>query len=155
MSKSLTIEVVRKTVTVDCAVEEAFRIFTADPVSWWPVATHSVNGEAVTEIVLEPRPGGELYEVTGAGKRAHWASVIAFEPPTADSAGRIVLAWNILQREAASTEVEVQFLREGDRTRVELEHRGWEDVADERPELRDNYDSGWSAVLGEYVAAAH
>ena len=44
MSESLVIEAVRKTVTVDCAVEEAFRVFTADAMSWWPIATHSIHG---------------------------------------------------------------------------------------------------------------
>jgi uncharacterized protein YndB with AHSA1/START domain len=153
MSESLVIEVVRKTVTVDCAVEEAFRIFTADPISWWPIATHSVHGEAVTEIVLEPRAGGELYEVTGAGERAHWASVVAFEPPSAGDPGRLVLEWNILNRQGDATEVEVQFVADGHGTRVELEHRGWEHVALEGPAKRDSYDTGWNAVLGEYVAA--
>ena len=38
MSESLVSEVVRKVVTVDCAVEEAFRVFTEDALSWWPVA---------------------------------------------------------------------------------------------------------------------
>ena len=44
MNDALVIEVVRKTVTVDCAVEEAFRIFTTDAMSWWPVASHSSTG---------------------------------------------------------------------------------------------------------------
>jgi hypothetical protein len=32
MSESLVIEAVRKTITVDCVVEEAFRIFTTDAI---------------------------------------------------------------------------------------------------------------------------
>ena len=43
MSDALVIEVVRKTVTVDCTVEEAFRVFTADALSWWPVESHSIH----------------------------------------------------------------------------------------------------------------
>jgi uncharacterized protein YndB with AHSA1/START domain len=145
MSESLVIEAVRKTVTVDCVVEEAFRVFTADATSWWPIATHSINGRDVQEVVFEGREGGEVYELTAAGEKGHWATVIAWEPPT-----RIVLAWNILEREAVPTEVEVRFVPEGDGTRVELEHRGWEAIAEEAAAKRESYETGWGHVLGVY-----
>jgi uncharacterized protein YndB with AHSA1/START domain len=138
-------EVIRKTVTVDCAVEEAFRMFTAEALSWWPVETHSINVE-VDEIVFEPVVGGGVYEVGRNGERGHWATVLQWEPPT-----RLVLAWNILEREGDATEVEVRFSPEGSGTRVELEHRGWEDVEDEAPAKRSNYETGWDFVLGTYV----
>ena len=146
MSESLVIEVVRKVVTVDCAVEEAFRVFTADARSWWPVDTHSIHGDAVREIVFEEREGGEIYEISTAGEKGHWATVTAWEPP-----GRLVLAWNILEAEAVPTEVEVRFSTEGDGTRVELEHRGWEALAEGGLEKRGDYDTGWEFVLGKYA----
>lgn len=145
MSDALVIEAVRKTITVDCVVEEAFRTFTTDAISWWPLDSHSIHGNDVREIVLEEREGGEVYEVTADGTRGHWASVLHFEPPN-----RIVLAWNILARESSPTEVEVRFTPDGDTTRVDLEHRGWETVADDREAKRDNYDTGWDRVLGSY-----
>jgi uncharacterized protein YndB with AHSA1/START domain len=145
MSGALVIEAVRKTITVDCVVEEAFRVFTADAVSWWPIDSHSIHGDEVQEIVFEEREGGEVYEVTADGKKGHWASVLAWEPPN-----RLVLAWNILERETVPTEVEVRFTAEGDRTRVDLEHRGWEAVAEDRAEKRESYDTGWDHVLGVY-----
>jgi uncharacterized protein YndB with AHSA1/START domain len=145
MNDALVIEVVRKTVTVDCAVEEAFRIFTADAVSWWPVERHSIH-ETVSEIVFEPHVGGEVYEVADSGERGHWATVLEWEPPS-----RLVLAWNILEREGNLTELEVRFLDADGRTRVELEHRGWENVELDAPGKRDSYDTGWGFVLGEYV----
>ena len=148
MSDALVIEVVRKTVTVDCAVEEAFRIFTADAMSWWPVESHSIH-ETVSEIVFEPREGGEVYEVSASGEKGHWATVLAWEPP-----GRLVLAWNILNADASPTEVEVRFLAERGGTRVELEHRGWERLAENGETKRSNYDSGWDFVLGRYVERA-
>jgi uncharacterized protein YndB with AHSA1/START domain len=152
MSESLVIEVVRKTVTVDCAVEEAFRVFTAEATSWWPVETHSIH-QAVSEVVFEPHVGGEVYEVSESGEKGYWATVLAWEPPSRHGTGRLVLAWNILHREGEATEVEVRFLPEGDGTRVELEHRGWERLAEAGAEKRANYDTGWDAVLGEYVAS--
>jgi uncharacterized protein YndB with AHSA1/START domain len=147
MSESLVIEVVRKTVTVDCAVEEAFRVFTSDAISWWPMESHSIH-QTVSEIVFEPREGGEVYEVSESGERGHWATVLEWDPPA-----RLVLAWNILNAETEPTEVEVRFLPEGGGTRVELEHRGWERIA-EGVEKRGNYDTGWDFVLGKYVDRA-
>jgi uncharacterized protein YndB with AHSA1/START domain len=145
MSDALVIEAVRKTVTVDCTVEEAFRVFTTDAVSWWPLASHSINGEAVQQIVFEGREGGGVYEVTAVGDRGHWGTVLTWDPPS-----RLVLAWNILRREAVPTEVEVSFVPDGDGTRVELEHRGWEAVAEEAEAKREDYDTGWEYVLGFY-----
>ena len=146
MSDAVVIEVVRKTVTVDCAVEEAFRIFTADAMSWWPVESHSIHGADVREVVFEPDVGGEVYELAESGDHGHWATVLEWEPPN-----RLVLAWNILKREGDVTEVEVRFLPEGEGTRVELEHRGWENVVASGAEKRGNYDTGWDFVLGKYA----
>ncbi len=146
MSDSIVIEAVRKTVTVDCTVEEAFRVFTADALSWWPVATHSIYGEGASEIVFEEREGGEVYELSSTGERGHWATVATWEPPS-----RLVLAWNILEREAVPTEVEIHFLPEGDGTRVELEHRGWEAIPEDAGRKRSNYEAGWDHILGIYV----
>jgi uncharacterized protein YndB with AHSA1/START domain len=148
MSESLVIEAVRKTVTVDCTVEEAFRVFTADASGWWPVATHSINGRDVKDVVFEGRAGGEVYELAANGEKGHWARVVEWDPPS-----RLVLAWNILEREAVATEVEVRFVAEGDRTRVELEHRGWEAIAEDAEAKRGSYDTGWGQVLGVYATA--
>ena len=42
----------------------------------------------------------------------------------------------------------MRFAADGDATRVELEHRGWE-----KPEDRTSYDEGWEVVLGKLVEA--
>ena len=145
MNDALVIEVVRKAVTVDCSVEEAFRIFTADAMSWWPVENHSIHQQAVKEIVFEPRAGGEVYELSVDGERGHWATVSEWDPPS-----RLLLAWEVSPG-VLGTEVEVRFTPDDAQTRVELEHRGWERVADHDPEKRNNYDTGWEFVLGTYA----
>ena len=144
MNKTLTIEAVRKTVTVDCTVEEAFRVFTTDAQSWWPTDTHSIHGD-VTKIVFEEREGGEVYEISTSGETGHWATVLTWEPPN-----RIVLAWNILERDPVATELEVRFLPDGEGTRVELEHRGWDALGEAAAQKRDSYETGWDHVLGFY-----
>ena len=146
MNDAAVIEIVRRSVTVDCAAEEAFRVFTADASSWWPVASHSLYGDTVKEVVFEQREGGEVFELTETGEKGHWATVLAWEPPK-----RLLLAWEV-SPSVIGTEVEVRFLPEDDGTRVELEHRGWEHVAQDAPAKRDDYDSGWAYVLGQYAA---
>jgi uncharacterized protein YndB with AHSA1/START domain len=134
-------DAIRKTVLVDFAPAEAFELFTTRIASWWPVGTHSYGGDEVTDVVLEPRAGGRLYEVTAAGEQ-DWGSVLAWEPPD-----RLLLDWQI--GEARGTEVEVRFSPEGPGTRVELEHRGF--GADDP---RDRYESGWDIVLAPFVERA-
>jgi uncharacterized protein YndB with AHSA1/START domain len=145
MNEALVSEAVRKTVTVDCVVEEAFRVFTAEAESWWPRESHSIYEDAGREIVFDGREGGEVYELARNGEKGHWATVVSWEPPN-----RLVLAWNILERDPVATEVEVRFLPEGETTRVELEHRGWEALGEGAAERRGSYDTGWDHVLGMY-----
>ena len=135
---------IRKSVVVATPIERAFEIFTEGAGGWWPFATHSIHGDDVETVVFERRPGGRVYERTHDGREAEWGSFLAWEPPS-----RIVLEWTVDPRYAS--EVEVRFTADGDGTRVELEHRGWERYADEAEQQRSNYDRGWDFVLGKYV----
>jgi uncharacterized protein YndB with AHSA1/START domain len=140
MSTTAT-EAVRKTVLVDFAPAEAFDLFTAGIATWWPVKTHSYGGDAVRTVVFEPEIGGRVYEATEQGEQ-DWARVQAFDPPNG-----FLLEWLI--GEANGTEVEVTFAPEGPGSRVVLEHRGFGASVS-----RENYDAGWSVVLGALVDQA-
>lgn len=137
---TVAIDAIRKTVLVDFTPEEAFDLFTARIASWWPVRTHSYGGENVKNVVLEPRVGGRLYEVTDEGEQ-DWGSVLAWDPPA-----RLLIDWQI--GSARGTEVEVTFEPEGPGSRVVLQHSGFE-VA----ESRANYATGWDAVLAPFAEA--
>jgi uncharacterized protein YndB with AHSA1/START domain len=143
--QAVSAEPVRRTITVQRSVEDAFRLFTEGIDTWWPVATHSYAGEDVAETVLETRPGGRVYEVRKDGSQQDWAEVATWEPPE-----RIVLAWKICE----PTEVEVRFVAEGEGTRVELEHRGWERLNEEERARREGYSTGWAHVLDQFGSAA-
>jgi uncharacterized protein YndB with AHSA1/START domain len=140
MSTTAT-EAIVKTVVVDFAPAEAFELFTARIASWWPATSHSYGGDKVTDVVLEPRVGGRLYEVTDEGEQ-DWGHVRAWDPPNG-----FELLWLIGQ--ANGTEVEVTFEPDGPGSRVTLEHRGFEVL-----ETRENYDGGWGVVLGQFVESA-
>jgi activator of Hsp90 ATPase-like protein len=146
MTELATTAPIRKTVTVSCDVDTAFRVFTDEIGTWWPTETHSVHKREVRELVFEGREGGELYEVTRSGEKAPWARVTAWEPPT-----RLVLAWHVNPESAAPTEIEVRFEPTGAGTAIELVHRHWERLGAEGLVAREAYGSGWDPVLERFV----
>jgi uncharacterized protein YndB with AHSA1/START domain len=142
------IEPVRKTVTVAAPVERAFRVFTERIGDWWPVRTHSVHEEQAERVELEPRLGGELYEVWSGG-RVPWGTITVWEPPH-----RLVYTWHPGYSPDEATEVEVRFTAHGEETLVELVHRGWEARGDLARKMRDGYETGWDPVLDRFVERA-
>ncbi|HEY7379583.1 MAG TPA: SRPBCC domain-containing protein [Gaiella sp.] len=149
MSQTTVIAPVVKVLNVRCPVEDAFRVFTREISTWWPTETHAVHDGDVREVVWEEREGGEVYEVSTSGEKAHWATVTAWEPSS-----RFVLAWYVNPERPAPTEVEVRFSPEGETTRVELEHRHWERLAEAGADARAAYDEGWDPVLGRFAERA-
>ena len=137
-------DAIRKSVTVPLPLDKAFRLFTDGANSWWPLATHSIGGEQ-TESVTFDLEAKRVYERTADGSEHDWADIVAWEPPD-----RFLLGWRV-NPDAPTTDVEVRFVAEGEETRVDLEHRGWERRAAGE---RANYDGGWEFVLGQFVAAA-
>jgi uncharacterized protein YndB with AHSA1/START domain len=147
-------EAIKRSVTVDCSVEHAFATFTERIHEWWPLATHSIeryeSGNPPETVVFQGGAGGQIYERTTKGEELKWADVIAYEPPH-----RFVLAWNpSREQNEPKTEIEVTFTDEGGKTRVDLEHRGWERLGDQAAEARKSYSQGWQQVLAGYADKA-
>jgi len=145
-------EAIRKSITVDCPVEHAFSTFTERIHEWWPLETHSIEvdeGGPTPETVIFDGPGGRLYERTTKGEELEWARVTAFEPPH-----RFVLSWNPSREERPRTEIEVTFADVNGKTRVDFEHRGWQNLGARGGQVRQGYDSAWSGVLAGYEESA-
>lgn len=149
------IEPLHASVTVRRAPEDAFRVFMLDMGTWWPLQVHSIavdefDGKVEAEsIVCEGREGGRIYEVMSDGAQGTWATILTWEPPL-----RVVMAWKPTLAAGPSTEIEVTFTPEGDGTRVDLEHRGWERLGARAEAARDQYGEGWPPVLGLYAGVA-
>ena len=141
--------VIRKSVTANAPVERAFRIFTEELGSWWPFEGHSLSDAEAESAHLEGRVGGRLFERSRDGRELLWGTIVVWEPPY-----RFVTTWHPGRDEDSAQELEVRFVDEGERTRVEVEHRGWEKLADAVPEVLRSYEEGWNIVLGERYAAA-
>ena len=126
-------------------------MFTRQIGSWWPLETHALHPGEVGEVVWEEREGGEVYEISTRGEKSHWATLTAWSPPNG-----LTIAWQVDPTADVATEVEVRFTAEGDGTRVNLEHRGWERLGAVGAEARESYGSenGWEMVIGRYAAQA-
>jgi uncharacterized protein YndB with AHSA1/START domain len=141
---------ITKSVTINAPVERAFKVYTDEIASWWPLKTHSVSEQAET-CIFEGRQGGRIYERATDGEEHVWGTVLVWDPPS-----RVVYTWHPGRSEDTAQEVEMHFRPQGERTRVDLEHRGWERLGDEAPVIMQSYEGGWDFVLGEcYVEAAN
>jgi len=141
------IEPVRRSVVVGCTVAEAFRLFTDEMESWWPLATHSVGQGDAVGCYFEGREGGKIYETDGDGAIRLWGMVTVWEPPD-----RVVFSWHPGRDAVTAQEVELRFGEGAEGTRVELEHRDWEVLGDKASETRTGYERGWVLVMDRYTA---
>lgn len=146
---------VRHTIVVRAPIERAFRVFTEDFGSFKP-PEHNLMSVPIEATIFEPRVGGHLYDRGSDGSECRWARVLAYEPPN-----RVVFSWDIgptwqIESDPGRTsEVEVRFIAEdGDRTRVELEHRNLDRHGDGWESVRDGIDAGdgWPLYLQRYTA---
>jgi uncharacterized protein YndB with AHSA1/START domain len=141
---------IRRTGVVDATPEQAFEVFTEGIATWFPYDRLSVEaqdeGRSPETVIFETGPNGRIYERMTNGQEAHWANVTAWEPPN-----RFVLEWKVNPDDVAPTEVEVRFTPEGNGTRVELEHRGFERLGEAADETHKSYSKGWPTVFQDYV----
>ncbi len=149
MTETATISPVTKSVQVACDPTHAFSVFTRGIASWWPLDSHAIHAGDVREVIWEEHEGGEVYEISNAGVKAHWATVLAWDPPSG-----LTIAWHVNTDAVEATEIEVRFRAEAGGTRVDLEHRHWERLGAAATEARGNYDKGWEMVLARFAAHA-
>jgi len=130
-------------------VDEAFAVFTDEIGAWWPLPTHSIfQAEAGGVHFVD----GKLIERATDGRETVWAEVVAWDPPH-----RLALTWHPGQEPGGPAgEVEVRFTADGDGTRVDLRHDGWESFGAEAMGRRRSYTgpSAWGHVLDHFADGA-
>lgn len=137
---------IRKAVTVKATPDQAFRRFTGELASWWPLRSHSVGEQDAETVTMDGRIGGRIVERIRGGREVVWGTVTAWDPPR-----RVSFTWHPGDEPAHAQDVEVRFTAEGDRTRVELEHRNFERLGRLAKRARRGYPIGWAYVLGLYA----
>jgi uncharacterized protein YndB with AHSA1/START domain len=139
----------RKSIVVACSAEHAFRVFTERTWEWWPFAGHSLFDAGSETVVFEPRVGGRVVERSKRGEEGLWGTVTAWDPPHG-----FAMTWHPGRDEETAQDLEVRFSSEGDGTRVDLVHTGWERLGDRMAEISGHYGEGWDFVLGKFADAA-
>jgi len=133
--------VVRESVTVELAPDEAFRLFTEGIGEWWPLEEgYSYGGDRAGAIVLEPIDGGRFFERFVDGDELQVGTVVLASPPD-----RLVFTWRSPDW-PAETEVDVRFVPTETGTSVQLEHRGWERLGPQGTALAKRWSGGWPRV---------
>jgi uncharacterized protein YndB with AHSA1/START domain len=147
---------VRKMVIVEAPQAIAWRVFTEQMGTWWPLATYKIGKANAVDALIEPRVGGRWYERGDDGSTCDWGVVLAWEPYS-----RLVLSWDInadwQPDPTLKTEIELRFIAESrSRTRVELEHRHLERYGARRDEMRHIFDTegDWGRLLAAFAAQA-
>jgi uncharacterized protein YndB with AHSA1/START domain len=150
LTATVKIAPVNKSIRVNATQAHAFAVFTSGLGRWWP-RDHCIGKKPLRTAAMETRLGGRWYEISEDGSEVTVGRVIVWEPPR-----RFVMTWDINHQwkpdSTVSSEVEVRFIPEGaEMTRVELEHRKFEQMGAEPGEsMRNDVDRGWPGMLERF-----
>ncbi len=139
MSSSGALDPIVAETVVPVTPTEAFVGFTAQMGEWWdPMLTP--DPATFTGIAIEP--DGDVAMVH-SDEEYVWGRVIDWDP-----IGRYRQELWLLMDQSPPTVLDVQFLEEGDGTRVRLSHEGW---AEDREDLRATWLC-WDDLLARFAA---
>ncbi|MGH0034682.1 MAG: SRPBCC domain-containing protein [Myxococcota bacterium] len=140
---------VRVTTRVDVAPEVAFEVFTDEIDAWW---------RRGPRYRFRPDRDGRLCFVRGADGDRRLLEVYDDDPGDPYLVGR-VLVWKQPERivfewrgnafrPGQVTEVDVRFERDGEHTRMTLEHRGWDALPPDHPARHGLEGPAFSGMMG-------
>ena len=128
---------------VQCSVEHAVHTWTHRIALWWPLAGHSVSHDHDATVTIEPWDGGRIFETTHGGDEFQWGTVNDWDPPR-----RFGYLWFIGEKDSSqATQVTITFTAlSSARTRVAIEHKGWERAGPKGPARRRGNERGWDGL---------
>jgi len=71
---------VRKVIDVEAPQRVAWRVFTEQMGTWWPLAMYKIGKANAVDAIIEPRLGGRWYERGEDGSTCDWGRVLAWQP---------------------------------------------------------------------------
>ena len=138
--------IVHKSITVARPVDVAYKIFVEEITQWWPLEHYAFLGPDST-LTIEPHAGGRFVETAPDGREYVIGEVLRYEPGT-----RLTYTWTHREGKGV-TEIDIRFTAEGNGTRIDVAHSGFEKLADAE-QLATSYDGGWNAVLDAFLRYA-
>jgi hypothetical protein len=139
-------------VSVAATPERAFAVFTEQIGRWWRHnGLFQFTDSRTGTLAFEPGPTGRLVETYADGTEFEVGRIRTWAPPA-----ELVLSW----REASfddnqETELHVRFEAVGDRTRVTVEHLGWDTIPQDHasrhgfplPIFQHRFAEWWQSML--------
>jgi uncharacterized protein YndB with AHSA1/START domain len=155
MSSGFDPNSVRRVLSVQAPQEVAWKVFTEEMATWWPLAMYKIGKVNAVDAIIEPRVGGRWYERGEDGSTCDWGRVLVWEPHA-----KLVLTWDITADwqydPNLQTEIEARFIPQGAHTRLEFEHRRLDRYGERRDEMRKIFDEtgDWGRLLAAFARAA-
>lgn len=140
---------IEKTMQVPLQPQHAFELFTERMTTWWPLASHSLSQSTEAKLSFPKAKGEQIVETAPDGTKHIWGELQESDPPH-----RLLFSFHPGQDAKTAPIVEVRFTADGDGTRVDLRHTGWEKLGDKAEETMSHYNNGWVGVLGAYESQA-
>jgi uncharacterized protein YndB with AHSA1/START domain len=152
MTASRSQDAAAVTMFVDVSPSDAFEVFTAEIDQWWRRGPRYRAGGDPSTLHLEPRLGGELYELyerSGAVVRHDFGVVLAWDPPA-----HLAFEWRATNFATGElTRVDVFFTASGAGTSVRLIHSGWAAIRGDHPVRHGQPAGPFLAELGMWWTA--
>jgi hypothetical protein len=129
---------------LDCSAAHAFDVWTSATAVWWP-RDHTMCGDPET-VEIEGRVGGRIFERARNGEEHDWGVVTRWDPPLGLS-----FTWHLGRPSRDATEVDLTFVALAPaRTRIDIDHAGWERLAT-APDVRERTRDNWAHVVGTFT----
>lgn len=125
--------------------EMAFRRFTTEIASWWPMSSRPLGVSRSGTIVFEEEEGGRIFHRKKDGERRIWGTVEHWNPPE-----QVRFSFHPERDPQEAQIVDVAFKPVEEGTRVTLVHSGWDSLGSGGADLRDEFETGWEPVLGRF-----
>lgn len=138
-------DVVERSIKVEAPIDIAYKVYVEEIDVWWPRQGEKFRysfAPADVEpdrIVFESQIGGRFFERFSDGSEYDIGRVVEYDPPT-----RFVYTWQAPDWPGETT-IEVSFHAEGESTRVDVRHSGFESAG--ASQLAEGYGEGLEEVL--------
>lgn len=133
-------------IAIDAPPERVWKALVDDIGLWW---RKDFIDAATVAFVLEPRPGGRVFEDWGEGRGRLWYTVVTLEPPAKLLLSGDFFALNCGGSSGTSLVTILLEPQRGERTLLKLNDSVFGNLA---PDLREDLTQGWQLLIRDALA---